>query len=99
MEEEGGWEGGDGRVAVKRGDGAGGGEGGRGEGPPPHCLHPSAPLPFVTERNISLAGRANNGEVCVGGWKRDSGDPPPPSREDQISSPQVRGPEPPRICL
>lgn len=54
-----------------------------------------APLPFVTEHNISSAGRANNGEVR----KRDSGDPPPPFREDQISSPQVRGPEPRLICL
>lgn len=43
-----------------------------------------APLPFVTEHNISSAGRANNGEVR----KRDSGDPPPPFREDQISSPR-----------
>ncbi|KAK5847890.1 hypothetical protein PBY51_016982 [Eleginops maclovinus] len=55
---------------------------GRWRGPPPHCLRPSAPLPFVTEHNISLAGRANNGEV----GKRDSGDPPPLCREDQISS-------------
>ncbi|MEQ2174087.1 hypothetical protein GOODEAATRI_004180, partial [Goodea atripinnis] len=46
-----------------------------GLGPPPRCLHPIAPGPFVTERNISLAGRANNGEV----GKRDSGDPPPPA--------------------
>lgn len=53
-----------------------------------------APLPFVTRHNISLAGRANNGEV----GKRDSGDPPPPFREDQISS-RVRGLEPPLICL
>lgn len=73
----------------------GGGAGGRWKGPPPHCLRLGAPLPFVTEHNISLAGRANNGEV----GKRDSGDPPPPSREDQISSPQVRGPEPLWICL
>lgn len=50
--------------------------------------HTVAPLPFVTEHNISSAGRANNGEVR----KRDSGDPPPPFREDQISSPQVGGP-------
>lgn len=66
---EGGWESGDGRGrgAVKRGEGAGGGGEDGGGGPPPHCLHPSAPLPFVTEHNISLAGRANNGEVCVWG--------------------------------
>lgn len=74
----------------------GGGAGGRRwRGPPPHCLRPSTPLPFVTTHNIFLAGRANNGVV----GKRDSGDPPPPFCEDQISSPQVRGPEPLWICL
>lgn len=57
----------------------------RWKGPPPHCLHPGALLPFVTVHNISLAGRANNGEVE---GKRDSGDPPPLHREDQISSRQ-----------
>lgn len=32
-------------------------------GPPTHYLDPFAPLPFVTEHNISVPGRANNGEV------------------------------------
>lgn len=50
-------------VAALRIVGEEGGRGGRWRGPPPHCLRPSTPLPFVTEHNISLAGRANNGEV------------------------------------
>lgn len=101
MEEEGGWEGGDGRGAVKRGEGAGGGEGGGG-GDLPRTVCTPALLSHLSPSTISLWLAELIMEKCGGGgggWKRDSGDPPPPSREDQISSPQVRGPEPPRICL
>ena len=45
----------------------GGGGGGDEDGDLPRTV---APLPFVTEHNISLAGRANNGEKRETGLRR-----------------------------
>lgn len=52
---------------------------------PLHRLRPRTPHPFVTNHNICLAGRANNGEVE---GKQGSGDPPTPFalRSDKFSS-------------
>lgn len=66
MEEEGGWEGGDGRGAVKRGEGAGGGEGGGG-GDLPRTVCTPALLSHLSPSTISLWLAELIMEKCGGG--------------------------------
>lgn len=91
MEEEGGWEGGDGRGAVKRGEGAGGGEGGRGGGDLPRTVCTPALLSHLSPSTISLWLAELIMEKCVCGgvetglWRPTSAFP---WRSDKFSSSQ-----------